>query len=235
MKPVFIFRHVAGEGPGYLAEYFSRRDIPFRLIRVDANEPLPESIDNSSGFVFMGGPMSVNDPLPWIPRTLALIRQAVAADLPVLGHCLGAQLMSRALGGRVTRNRVKEIGWLPVARTDAPEATQWFDGIPPVFEAFHWHGETFSIPPGAAHLLKSRHCRNQAFAIGRSLGLQCHIEMTPAMVRLWAQINREEIKQANDTVQSAARMRIRLGKRVAALQAIADRIYDRWLAGVRRA
>jgi len=231
MKSILIFRHTAGEGPGYLGEYLDRRSARYRLIRVDENEPVPESIANAAGLVFMGGPMSVNDPLPWIPRTLRLIRRAVAADVPVLGHCLGAQLISKALGGRITRNRVKEIGWLPVTRTDSTGG--WFDGLPPTFEAFHWHGETFSIPPGTRHLLTSRHCRNQAFAIGKSLALQCHIEMTPKMVNLWAQINRHEIENPSDTVQSARRMRIRLNARVAALQKVADRIYDRWLAGVR--
>jgi len=231
MNPILIFRHTAGEGPGYLGEYLERRGAAYRLIRVDKNEPIPTSIDKVAGLVLMGGPMSVNDPLPWIPRTLALIHQAVSADLPVLGHCLGAQLMSKALGGRVTRNRVKEIGWLPVMRTTI--RNDWFDGLPPNFEAFHWHGETFSIPPGACHLLVSRHCRNQAFAIGKSLALQCHIEMTPKMVNLWSQVNRHEIEKPTATVQSAPRMRIRLESRITALQRIADRIYDRWLKGVR--
>jgi len=230
MKPILIFRHTAGEGPGYLGDYLARRKVPFRLVRVDQSEPIPERIDDVAGLVFMGGPMSVNDPLPWIPRSLALIRKARAAELPMLGHCLGAQLMSKALGGRVTGNRVKEIGWLPVVRTEARD--NWLNGIPRIFEAFHWHGETFSIPPGARHLLASRHCRNQAFAIGKSLGLQCHIEMTPRMVNLWSQINRHEITRPSATVQSAQRMRIRLESRIAALQKIADRVYDRWLAGV---
>lgn len=230
MKPILIFRHTAGEGPGYLGEYLDRRGAPFRLICVDQNETIPESIDNVAGLVFMGGPMSVNDPLPWIPRSLNLIRKAVAADLPVLGHCLGAQLMCKALGGRVTRNRVKEIGWLPVTRTAA--AIPWFDGLPPTFEAFHWHGETFSIPDGARHVLASRHCRNQAFAIGKSLALQCHIEMTPKMVNLWSVLNQHEIENPTNTVQSAKRMRIRLDTRITALQRVADRIYDRWLSVV---
>ena len=126
----------------------------------------------------MGGPMSVNDRLAWIPKVLRLIRAAVAADIPVLGHCLGGQLLSKALGGRVRANREKEFGWLPVARVDSPQTESWLAGLPPRFEVFHWHGETFSLPAGATHLLRSRYCRNQAFVLGKNLGLQCHIEMS---------------------------------------------------------
>ncbi len=114
MQEILIFRHAPHEGPGYLADYLDRRGLPRRLIRIDRNDPVPTSIDGVPGIVLMGGPMSVNDPLPWIPKVTDLIRQAVAADVPVLGHCLGGQLISKALGGAITRNPVKEIGWLPV-------------------------------------------------------------------------------------------------------------------------
>ncbi len=120
MKEIAIFRHAASEGPGYLAEFLARRGRPHRLIRIDRHDPLPSSIAGFSALVFMGGPMSVNDDLPWIPPVLESIRRAVAADLPVLGHCLGGQLISKALGGGVTRNPVKEIGWLPVSRVNGP-------------------------------------------------------------------------------------------------------------------
>jgi GMP synthase-like glutamine amidotransferase len=153
-KEILIFRHFPTEGPGYFAEFLDRRGIPHRTVKVDQGEPVPESIADIPGLVFMGGPMSVNDPLPWIPKVLRLIRQAVAADVPVLGHCLGGQLMSKALGGRVRPNRVKEIGWLPVQQVDSPETEKWLNGLPPQFEVFHWHGEAFSLPPGATHLLK---------------------------------------------------------------------------------
>src|SRR3972149_1439134 len=122
MQPILVFRHAPHEGPGYLADYLDRRRLPYRLIRVDQGDPIPTSLDGISGLVFMGGPMSVNDPLPWIPPVLALIRKAVAADLPVLGHCLGGQLISKALGGAVTKNPIKEIGWLPVERVAGPGA-----------------------------------------------------------------------------------------------------------------
>ena len=107
MQEILIFRHAPHEGPGYLAEYLDRHHLPWRLVRIDQNDPIPSSIDGVSGLVFMGGPMSVNDPLPWIPRVTKLIQQA--ADVPVLGHCLGGQLISKALGGAITKTPVKEI------------------------------------------------------------------------------------------------------------------------------
>ena len=129
MKPIAIFRHAAAEGPGYLAEFLDTQQIPWRLIAIDAGNAVPRSAEAYSGLVFMGGPMSVNDDLPWIPPVLALIREAVATDIPVLGHCLGGQLISKALGGTVSRNPVKEIGWGEVAVTDNDSARNWFGAV----------------------------------------------------------------------------------------------------------
>lgn len=233
-KEILIFRHFPTEGPGYFARFLDRRSIPHRTIKIDEGEPVPESIAEIHGLVLMGGPMSVNDPLPWIPKVLQLIRAAVAADVPVLGHCLGGQLLSKALGGRARGNRVKEIGWLPVSPVDSPETEKWLDGLPPRFEVFHWHGETFSIPPGATRILSSRYCRNQGFVLGKSLGLQCHIEMTPEMVRSWARAGASEITHALPaaSVQRAAQMFINLPARAARLNRIADVLYTRWVQGL---
>jgi GMP synthase-like glutamine amidotransferase len=183
----------------------------------------------------MGGPMSVNDDLPWIPKVLKLIREAVAADVPVLGHCLGGQLMSKALGAKVTRNRIKELGWLKVTAIDSPESRHWLDGLPPQFEAFHWHGETFAIPPGATHILRSRYCRNQAYVLGKHLALQCHVEMTPALVRSWAHDGEREIAAALDSpgVQRRAQMLTSLARRTADLQRVAEVLYSRWIQGLK--
>ncbi len=183
MKPIAIFRHSSGEGPGYFATFLDAHGIPWQLICIDAGVMPPPTVEGFSGLCFMGGPMSVNDDLPWLPPLFALIRAAVAVDLPVIGHCLGGQLISKALGGVVTKNPVKEIGWGEVEASD-PAAREWLGDIDR-FEAFHWHGETFSIPPGATRILKSTYCDNQAFVMGPHLGMQCHVEMTEAMIRLW--------------------------------------------------
>lgn len=233
-KTILIFRHFPTEGPGYLAEFLTRQGLRHRTLAIDAGDPVPDSIADASGLVFMGGPMSVNDSLPWIPPVLSLIRAAVAADVPVLGHCLGGQLLSKALGGRITRNRVKEIGWLPVTAETTAISKPWLGGLPPRFEVFHWHGETFSIPAGATLILRSRHCRNQAFVLGKHLGLQCHIEMTAGMVRTWARDGKREIAAAGPaaSVQRRAQMLVSLPQRVAALHRVADVFYGHWIKGL---
>ena len=236
MKPVAILRHVASEGPGYFATYLDRHRIPWRVVKVDTGEPIPGNPSEFSGLVFMGGPMSVNDDLPWIAPALALIRSAVDAGVPVLGHCLGGQLVARALGGTVTRNPVKEIGW---GRVDVPEdgiAGAWFGGLRS-FDSFHWHGETFSIPPGATRILSSAHCANQAFALGPHLALQCHVEMTPELVRAWCADWRKEVESLArrvPSVQTPAQMTEAVEEKTRGLNAIADRVYDRWATGLRR-
>lgn len=234
-KDIVIFRHFPTEGPGYLAEFLDRHNLRHRTVRIDAGDPIPERIADLPGLVFMGGPMSVNDRLPWIPKVLNLIRAAVAADVPVLGHCLGGQLLARALGSRVTRNRFKEIGWLPVETVDSPVTAQWLHGLPPRFEVFHWHGETFSLPDGATHILRSLHCRHQAFVVGKSLGLQCHVEMTPEMVRTWAHDGRREIAAAGRavSVQQPAQMLTSVQRRTHDLHRVADALYTRWIQGLK--
>jgi len=236
MKPVAIFRHVATEGPGYFATYLSRHGIPWQVVKLDAGEAVPDDPRAFTGMVFMGGPMSVNDDLPWIPKVLDLIRAGVDADVPVIGHCLGGQLMAKALGGEVTRNPVKEIGWGRVDVVDHPPATEWFGALPASFDSFHWHGETFSIPPGATRVLSSPYCPNQAFVIGKHLGMQCHVEMTEELVRTWCQDWWKEVKSLAarvPSVQTPEEMLDAIDLKVGALNAVADRIYDRWIEGLR--
>ncbi len=232
MKPVAIFRHSPTEGPGYFSAYLDARGVPWRLYATSEGEPVPADPRAFAGIVLMGGPMSVNDPLPWIAPTLALVRAAVAARIPVLGHCLGGQLMSKALGGAVTRNPVKEIGWGTVRVCDDPAARQWF-GATTEFLSFHWHGETFTIPKGATRIAASPYCANQAFVLDRHLALQCHVEMTAAMIRTWAADSAEELAQSRGpSVQTGAEMEVEIEGRVRALNAIADRLYDRWAEGL---
>jgi len=229
MRPLTIFRHIGCEGPGYLAEVLARHAAPYRTIRIDQGEPVPASIDDTSGLVFMGGPMSVNDPLPWIEQELALIRRAQDSGLPVLGHCLGGQLISRALGGTISSNPVKEIGWHPVRNAGTPAAADWLRDIPGEPTLFHWHGETFSIPEGASLILENDTCAHQAFTRGNTLALQCHVEMTAPMVSEWAALYRDELQAVSATVQSAEQMTTGLKSRISAAQQVADRLYERWL------
>lgn len=230
MKPIAIFRHSAGEGPGYFASFLDAHAIPWQLIRIDAGEPVPGSVSDFSGLCLMGGPMSVNDDLPWIPPLLALIRAAAAAEIPVIGHCLGGQLISKALGGVITKNSVKELGWGEVTVCD-PAAHDWLGDIER-FEAFHWHGETFSIPPGATRILRSAWCENQAFVLGPHLAMQYHVEMTEAMIRLWNRAWADERATPGPSVQTPEEMYENIEARLAAMRVAADRLYTRWIAGL---
>lgn len=229
MKPIYIFRHLEHEGPGYFADFLGQRQIPYTMIFIDKGDAVPASIENASGLVFMGGNMSVNDPLPWIDQELALIRQAAAANMPVLGHCLGGQLISKALGGTVTANPVKEIGWLDAEQVDNAAAQEWFKDLPRRVTLFHWHGETFTIPQGATRILQSQHCANQAFVIDNMLGLQCHVEMTADMVREWARSSPHELANPSSTVQNTEQMTDALQARISELHKVADVLYSRWL------
>ena len=231
MKPVVIIRHAAHEGPGYFADFLARQAIPHHLIRVDAGETVPAKVDDIAGLALMGGPMSVNDDLPWIAPVVRLIQAAFAHDVPVLGHCLGGQLMAKALGAPVTRNPVREIGWLPVERVDHPLARDWLGELPPRFEVYHWHGETFALPERATLLLASRHCPNQAFALGKHLAMQCHVEMTPALIDAWTTTGADELVPSA-TVQTRAQMLAQIEQKTQALHRVADVLYTRWIQGL---
>lgn len=229
MKPIAIFRHLECEGPGYFADFLVQRQIPHTLIRIDQHDPIPTSIDDYSALVFMGGPMSVNDDLDWITAEIKLIQQARKVDLPLLGHCLGGQLIAKALGGTVGKNPVKEIGWHTVSKQTGAESEDWLSSLPNEAEVFHWHGETFSIPQGAIPLLSSQFCKNQAFAIGNTLALQCHVEMTAPMVKEWVSEYAEELSSPTESLQAADRILADLESKISQLKPIADSIYQRWI------
>jgi GMP synthase-like glutamine amidotransferase len=234
MKPVAIIRFSPTEGPGYLSKFLDEAGIPWQLIRIDAGEPLPADCSAYAGIAMMGGPMSVNDPLPWIPPLLALIRDAVRKDIPLLGHCLGGQMMAKAMGGAITDNPCMEKGWHTVEVLPQPEARQWFGGIE-VFTTFQWHYQTFSIPPGAMQILRNDYCENQAFAHGPHIGFQCHIEMTVEMVREWCKSEDDSMAGNLDapSVQSVSEIQDDLDVHVGRLNRVADAVYSRWIRGLK--
>lgn len=206
--------------------------MPRRVVEIDNGEPLPE-LSTIGGLGLMGGPMSVNDDLAWIAPVLRLVQKSMDAHIPVIGHCLGGQLMARAMGGQVRRNDVKEIGWGEIEPVDSPAAAKW--GTPERFTSFHWHGETFSIPRGAERIWRSAHCENQAFAMGKHLAMQCHIEMTDEMIDRWCETGDAEINEAlgrSPAVQTPSAMRENAREKLAALNAVADRVYARWIEGL---
>ena len=183
-----VIQHAAHEGPGSLAQAIVRNGAPVRVVRVDAGEPVPPAgaVEDMAGLVVLGGPMGVDDELPWLSDERALLRAAVAADLPVLGICLGAQQLAVALGGEMRRGPAPECGVGEVHLTAAALNDPVFGPAPSPLPCVHWHGDTFSLPPDAVHLARNDAYENQAFRFGtRAYGLQFHVEVTGALVAHW--------------------------------------------------
>ena len=185
-------QHVPFESPGSVLAWLTAQQASVRATRLFDAEPLPRA-DDFDLLVVMGGSMSVNDEalFPWIKAEKQLIREVVDSGRAVLGICLGAQLIASALGSRVFSNAVKEIGWFPVEAV--PQNSDAFR-LPAMMPVFHWHGETFDMPPGAVRLASSVGCANQAFQIGaRVIGFQFHLEVTAADVRAMVAEGRDEL------------------------------------------
>jgi GMP synthase (glutamine-hydrolysing) len=186
--PWLVVRHVEHEHIGTLAAAFEQARMEYRYLDVFRGEAVPEKLSGFGGLIVMGGPMAVYeaDRYPFLRQEQNLIRQAADFGCPVLGICLGAQLIAGALGARVYAGARKEIGWYPVEVADA--ADELTRGLPPSFMAFHWHGDTFDLPQGATRLFRSRMYENQGFRWGRNVyALQFHFEITAAMVEEWLQ------------------------------------------------
>lgn len=176
-------QHVPFEGLGSIDPWLRAAGYEISSTRFHETAELPDRQEIDL-VVVMGGPMSVNDEseFPWLVEEKQFLHSCIEAGKSVLGICLGAQLIASAMSARVYRNHVKEIGWLPVQGIRSPAGSTF--QFPPSVEVFHWHGETFDLPPGAFPIARSEGCENQAFQLGRSvMGLQFHLETTPESAR----------------------------------------------------
>ena len=227
MKPIHIFQHMACEGPGYFAEFLEKHQIPYAMICIDQNQEVSTQVEEVAGLVFMGGPMSVNDDLPWIKRELDLIKKAAQYGLPVLGHCLGGQLIAKALGGTITANKVKEIGWFDVVTAIPPDRDNL--KLPPRFTAFHWHLETFTLPKNAHLFLSNEHCAHQGFLWDKMVALQCHIEITPDMVAAWVATSPQDFISPPPSVQKPEHILDQVEQKCRQLHQTANIIYQYWI------
>jgi GMP synthase (glutamine-hydrolysing) len=181
---VLVLRHEPFEHLGSFGEILRENNLKF--VYHDLDDSTPRSVDGHKALVVMGGPMSANDPLPALSDEMRVIEAALQRGMPVLGVCLGGQLLARVLGARVYRNPASEIGWAPVSLTDAGRADPVFSGVASPTTFFHWHSETFDLPTGAEWLAWSELCRHQAYRFGpNAYGLQFHPEMTPEMIADW--------------------------------------------------
>ena len=235
MRPVAIFRFSPTEGPGHFGEWLSEHAIPIELVLLDEGAAVPQDAAAFSGIGMMGGPMSVNDRLPWIAPMCGLLRDAIGDGVPVIGHCLGGQLMAKALGARVVRADTPEIGWLHVDVCDRGARREWFGGLPR-FAAFQWHYDAFDLPPMATRVLTNAFNVDQGYIIDdRHIGLQCHVEMTRELVETWCRTGAAELPtRSNAHLQSAADLNSDLPARLAALHQVADSVYARWSQGLLR-
>ncbi len=195
---IHSLQHVPFEGPAAIQAWAESRGHQLTATRLFEDGGLPH-MNDFDRLVVMGGPMNIyeEDLYPWLAREKRFIGEAVAAEKTVIGICLGAQLIADVLGARVRRNPYKEIGWYPIEWTEPARRSAVFGFLPERLVAFHWHGDTFDIPPGATHLARSEACENQAFLYGeRVLGLQFHLESTPESVRLLTENCRDELVPA---------------------------------------
>ena len=232
MKPVLVLQNLTPDGPGYLSHWLSEHGVPFEVFNTEAGQAYPERIDGYRALALMGGEMSANDELPSLRQAERLILQAMGADLPVIGHCLGGQLMARALGARVGTSPAPEVGWQSMQVADTAAARDWF-GRPGDCTVYHWHGESFELPTGAELLASSPACPHQAFAIGRHLAIQFHVELDAHKLATWSTSTDPSFLQLQrdhaTTVQTGSAMRAQALAALPAQQRLADRLYRRWL------
>ena len=233
MKPVAIFRFSPTEGAGHFGEWLDAQGVPRELFALDRGEPVPTDSRAFAGIGMMGGPMSANDDLPWNAPLLGLLRDAVSADVPVIGHCLGGQLLAKSLGAKVVRATTPEIGWSAVDVIDAA-SNPWF-GHRDGFRTFQWHYDMFGLPHDATRVLTNGFNPEQAFVLGKHIGFQCHIEMTREMVENWCASGGDELPpRSNGAVQSKADIFEDVDERLAALSRVADDVYAAWARGLVR-
>lgn len=180
---ILVLRHEPFEHLGHFSHNLTRAGITFEY--KDLGQPL--ALNGHAGLIVMGGPQSANDPDPAIAGEMSLIASAVEKKVPVLGICLGAQLIAKTLGARVFKNDRKEIGWAPVKFTDAAQGDPVLGSFASPTTFFHWHGETFDLPQGAEWLAYSDACRHQAFRFQQNVyALQFHPEIEPEMIVDWS-------------------------------------------------
>ncbi|RZI85977.1 MAG: type 1 glutamine amidotransferase [Rubrivivax sp.] len=229
---VHVLQHVAFEGLGSMEAWLANRGASVTFTRFfEAAHPLP-ALDGLDLIIALGGPMSVNDEarLPWLQAEKRFIAEAIATGKAVLGICLGAQLMANALGAKVYPGAHKEIGWFPVHAE--PTAGHGFQ-FPDIATVFHWHGETFDLPPGAVHLARSEGCRHQAFQVGtRAIGLQFHLETTPDSAAAIMAHCGDELVPGGPYVQSKAALKAVPESHYAGINALMAKVLDHLTDGL---
>ncbi len=230
MPHITCFQHIDCEGPGYLLNVLKAKRIEVELLKPFKGDTVPERLGD--GLIVLGGPMGVyeENQFPWMTAELKAIRHCLASSIPVLGICLGSQMLAHAAGGQVFRGAQPEVGWYPIEQTPEGRLDSLFLGVAPEFEAFHWHGDTFTLPSNALRLAGSRLYPNQIFKTGNNAyGFQCHLEVTEEMVKNWAAIYAKELTPSGGP-NRPERIEDHLSEKAKALQAVGETVFSRFAA-----
>lgn len=225
VKEILIIKHIDIEGPGTIGEFLQNTSWCIRTLDLSKDRLSPQPLENIEAIISLGGPMNVyeEDKYPFLKEEDAFLKMALKEEVPILGICLGAQLLAKALGARVIKTSVPEIGWHKITLTADGEEDALFEGLSGELDVFQWHEDTFDIPAGAALLAASDSCQNQAFKWGKNAyGLQFHVEVTPEMVESW--IN-TYVKKERAALSGVNNMLVQSYKSEGLLKGEADRIY----------
>jgi len=222
-----VLQHVAVEGPGTLAPYLEARGWKLETVALYAGTRPPEDARGYQAVIVMGGPMGVYDEVeyPFLRDEHHFLRRAMAQDVPLLGICLGSQLLAKALGARVYRNPQQEIGWYTVDLTPAGATDPLFAGLASPVPVFQWHGDAFDLPAEAIPLASSPLCAHQAFRYGdRVYGLLFHLELTPAIIQAWIEAFQDELLSLRG-ISDPDRIVAEIPHRFAAYQEVGTRVF----------
>lgn len=228
---VLVLQHIACEPPGVYEDVLHERGAALQRVELDEGEPLPDR-GAFDAIVAMGGPMSAtdDDQLPWLAAERRLIAEAVRADVPFFGVCLGVQLLAASLGARVYPGAEPEVGLLPVTLTSAALDDPVFAGLPRELVTLQWHGDTFDLPADAVRLATSPAYENQAFRYRHAYGVQFHLEVSGAMAGEWAEVPEyaASLERTLGAEASAAFLR-GIAEGAEAMRAHGRALFDRWI------
>ncbi len=233
MSKVWVLQHIACETLGTMADILEAAKVSVQYIRPFEGMPVPKGMGDASGLIVMGGPMGVYDHprYPFLSDEMRLIEQVLKEEKPILGVCLGSQLLAAALGAAVTPGERKEIGWHPVQLTKEAQTDRLWRGIEPVFTAYHWHGDIFQLPEGAVPLARSAQTEQQAFRYGpNAYGFLFHMEVTEKIIREMAGAFPEELKESR---VDGGEMIGKIPDHLPSLRKIGGIVFERWAKLIR--
>ncbi len=206
---VLFIKHIDIEGPGTIADFLEDNKIPYMAVDLSSGDKLPQLKKAFQAVICLGGPMNVyeEEKYPFLKEEDNWLQKVVIEDVPFLGVCLGAQLIAKATGARVTKNPEKEIGWYKIVLSDAGLNDPLFKDFPEVFKVFQWHGDTFGIPAGGKRLAFAERCQNQTLKFGRNVyGIQFHVEITKDMIIQWSDAYKGELESLKGIVSDKQKM-----------------------------